>query len=120
MPEIPEHLSESARLEWDRLAVDLVTMGVLTVVDGAPFGIYCQALADLAEAERELARPGARVIKAPSGYPMPSPWLAIRNEAIKQIARFGGEFGLGAASRGRLNVEPPKENPVNEWDELEA
>jgi P27 family predicted phage terminase small subunit len=63
------------------------------------------------DAERNLARFGV-VIKSPSGFPIQSPYLAIANKAMEQMARLLAEFGMSPSSRTRVSVAPrPQPQP---------
>lgn len=55
-PEPPEHLTEAARKEWDRVAYELHALGVLTNLDRGALGAYCQAYGRWHMAEAALAR----------------------------------------------------------------
>ena len=64
------------------------------------------------EAERKLKdRPV--LIKLPSGYIQPSPWLAIANKQLELMAkymaeiRYMAEIGLAPISRSRADAKPP-------------
>src|SRR5688500_15701553 len=74
LPPCPTHLKGEARREWTRLGARLEVVGLVTNVDTAAFAAYCQAWARWVDAEKNLAVEGT-IIKAPSGYPIPNPWL---------------------------------------------
>jgi P27 family predicted phage terminase small subunit len=121
VPSVPAHLSAPAKAEWRRISRALAKMGILTGIDRAALGAYCQAYADWTEAEKELAANG-RVINTPGktktktakdgsvteettgGYPVQSPWLPIRNRALELMHKFLTEFGLTPASRSRITA----------------
>ncbi len=92
--------------EWKRIGRKLLACGLLTEIDGAALALYCQAWARWIEAEGNLVRYGT-VIKAPSGYPIASPYLSIANTAMTQMARLLVEFGMTPSSRSRVVVAPP-------------
>ena len=103
LPRCPDHLSPAAKNEWRRIATPLHRAGVLTVFDRAALAAYCQAYGRWAEAERKLAETPA-LIKAPSGYPMQSPWLAIANKQLELMNRYMGELGLTPAARRKGSI----------------
>lgn len=105
-PKMPKGLSRGARAVWRQLAPELVRMGVLSIVDGGLFATYCTAVADFDEASQHLSEEGY-VIKSPTGYPLQNPWLSIRKNAAREIARVAPEFGLSASARTRVHVDPP-------------
>ncbi len=46
--------------------------------------------------------------KSPSGYPVPSPYVAIANRQAEIMLRISAEFGFTPASRERI-AAPPRE-----------
>ena len=106
LPACPRHLAGEARKEWTRLGRKLLAFGLVTEIDVGALALYCTAWARWVEAEQQLARYGT-VVKAPSGYPMQSPYLAIANKAMDQMTRLLVEFGMSPSSRSRVQVERP-------------
>ena len=102
-PECPEHLSVEAKHEWDAMSRKLHKLGLLTDVDRAALAAYCQAWGRWVDAERMLTQYGS-VVKAPSGYLIQSPYLAIANKALAQMMRILTEFGMTPSSRSRIAV----------------
>ena len=43
IPDAPPHLSPEAREEWERLALELYELGILSTIDRAALAAYCQA-----------------------------------------------------------------------------
>lgn len=132
MPPVPEHISDEAKAEWVRMSEQLYWIGLLTEIDGCGLACYCQAYADWAEAEGHIRRYG-KVIKSPvktltrrlkdgsevtetsGGYPIQSPFLAIRNRAVDTILKFLVEFGMTPSSRTRVSVSQPRgSNPFSD------
>ena len=111
LPACPEHLEGEARKEWRRTGRRLLECGLVTEIDGAALALYCQAWARWVDAEHNLARFGV-VIKSPSGFPIQSPYLAIANKAMEQMAKLLAEFGMSPSSRTRVSVAPrPQPQP---------
>lgn len=109
-PTCPSHLDDEARKEWRRLSKELTSLGLLTSVDRSALAAYCSAYSAWVDAETFLAKYG-KVIKSPSGYAMPNPYVSIRNQSLDQMRKFAIEFGLTPASRSRLQVEPQSQEP---------
>ena len=103
IPQCPAHLSDAAREEWDRLAVPLHQMGVLSIADRAAMAAYCQAWARWVEAEERLAETPP-MLKTPSGYVQQSPWLSVANKQLEIMGRFMSELGLTPVSRSRVEA----------------
>jgi len=106
LPRCPDHLSETAKREWRRVAGELYDAGLLTGVDRAALAAYSQAWGRWVEAEEKLTKTGA-VIKTSNGNPIQNPYLAIANRAVEQMYKFAVEFGMTPSSRSRIHVEPP-------------
>jgi hypothetical protein len=57
------------------------------------------------EAERQLKQTPA-LIRLPSGYVQPSPWLGIANKQLDIMHKYLGELGLSPVSRSRVHKLP--------------
>ena len=111
LPACPPHLQGEARKEWRRLGHKLLDCGLMTEIDGAALALYCGAWSRWVEAETNLLKYGA-VIKAPSGFPIQSPYLAIANKAMEQMAKMLTEFGMSPSSRTRVTITPRPPAPT--------
>jgi P27 family predicted phage terminase small subunit len=107
IPRCPAHLGAEAKREWKRISVDLVGYGLLTRIDRAALALYCEAWGRWVEAEQALRKFGV-MIKAPSGFPMQSPYLAVANRAMEQMRSMLTEFGMSPSSRTRVHATPPQ------------
>jgi P27 family predicted phage terminase small subunit len=103
MPACPRVLQGEARREWHRIARKLFDAGLLTEIDGPALMGYCMAYARLLDAEEKLREFGS-VVKAPSGYLVHSPYLAIANKALEQMRSMLVEFGMTPSSRSRVQA----------------
>lgn len=108
-PTPPEHLSETAMKEWSRMSEQLLRLGLLTVVDRAAFAAYCTVYARWVEAEEALKKTGP-VVRAPSGFPILSPYYTVANQSLQQMRAYLIEFGLTPASRSRISVGHQESN----------
>lgn len=116
MPAMPKHLSTEARVEWERLGPVLMRLKLLTRLDRAAFAAYCQAWARHVEAEGELAKASALAFTH-NGYPIVNPWQTISKQAVEQMSKFLGEFGLTPAARTRINAPHPPTEEASSSDE---
>jgi terminase small subunit-like protein len=57
------------------------------------------------------------MIRSPSGYPTPSPYIAIANRQAEIMMRIAGEFGFTLARRSRISIPDPEERTL--FDGLE-
>jgi P27 family predicted phage terminase small subunit len=115
IPEAPSYLTPDAKLEWDYHARSLFAAGVLTRMDRACLGIYCQALADLARHEGQIRSYGE--IQKTNGAAQISVLVVLRNRARETVRKFAAELGLTPASRSRVSVrtERAKDDPAHKY-----
>ena len=102
-PSCPRWLTAEARKEWRRIVPVLEEMGLLFEADRASLAGYCAAYARWKEAEEAIACYGL-VVKAPSGYVMPVPHIAIANKSLVLMRQFAADFGLNPSSRSGIVV----------------
>ena len=112
-PNMPAWLDATAQARWEELVPELERMGVLTVVDGDALAAYCTALSELESATRDIQALG-RTYYTVSGVLKPRPAVAMQRSAWKAIKDFAAMLGLDPVSRGRLNVAPPDDDPVED------
>ena len=106
IPTCPAHLNPSGKAEWKRLAGEMHRLGILTDLDRAALSAYCQAYGRWVEAEKKL-KETPLLIKLPSGYIQPSPWLAIANKQLELMHKYLGDLGLSPVSRTRVSTTTP-------------
>lgn len=99
----PPWLSDGGRQEWDRIAPELQSMGLLTGVDASELAVYCQAYAEMVHAEAMIVEHGYTQVST-SGLERKSPWLPIRDEAAKRLHQVALQFGFTPAARTRIEV----------------
>jgi P27 family predicted phage terminase small subunit len=105
MPTCPAHLSPTGKAEWKRLAGEMHRLGIISQLDRAALAAYCQAYGRWVESERKL-KETPTLIKLPSGYIQPSPWLGIAHKQLELMQRYMGELGLSPVSRARVSTLP--------------
>jgi len=114
LPPCPDFLQGEARRHWDEIGPQLEAMGVLAEIDGTMLAAYCQAYAQWRDALEKLKL--GTIIKAPSGYPVLSPYCYLANKAMQIMRGIAQEFGMTPSSRSRLKMEKPaEENPLAEF-----
>jgi len=116
IPEPPEHLSDIALKEWDRIAVVLFNYGLLSKIDMAALAGYCQAFSRWAEAET-LLKSSTYTITTDKGNVIQNPLVGIANQAMIQMKAFLIEFGMTPASRAKVTANKP-DTTVDEWGEF--
>lgn len=106
LPACPKHLKGLAREEWNRLAGELVELGMISNLDRAALAVCCTAYADYVIACNELAGKKA-VLMSSKGGTYQNPWVAIKRRSMEQVIKFYAEFGMTPSSRSRVHAELP-------------
>ncbi len=124
-PDPPGHLKGEARAEWDRVCVQLVTLGILSQIDRAALAAYCQAYGRWIQAETALDRMADRdavtqglMIKTQGGNAIQNPLVGTANKAMSDMIRYAAEFGMTPSARSRIRAEGATgsgNGELNEW-----
>ena len=104
----PEELDEWGRKIWDELVPQLVSLGIFTNIDKKLFFTYCNEMGLYEMATSKLREDGFVEYTGDKGYPIPSPWVGIKNRAFANAIKVSTEFGLSPASRTRISVGASK------------
>lgn len=105
-----------ARGEWTRI-VETLGHGHVTTVDRGTLIAFCLKYAQWITYER-AAGAEAAIIKAPSGYPVPNPLIALANRAYTGMMKAAIELGITPSSRSRIVAAPSKADPAIAPDEF--
>jgi P27 family predicted phage terminase small subunit len=95
----------AAAAEWSRLAPMLRAARQITEAERGSLIALCQQWSRYLEANGKAAAAGM-VIKSPSGYPMPNPYIGIANKALAHCTKLWAELGLTPSSRSRVVATP--------------
>lgn len=117
-PEPPPFLDGYARDEWWRVAPELHRLGLLRVTDTMPLAAYAVAYSRWRTAEEVLARMAEHdgtthglLVKAADGNARQNALVRIAAEAVANMIRYAGEFGLTPVARSRraagIGGQPP-------------
>jgi len=116
----PTELEDNPRalLEWSRLAPMLQRCRQITEADRAALLALCLEWARYLDASSKVRTLGL-VVKTPSGYPIPNPYLPIATRALAACNKLWPELGLTPSSRSRVTVAGPgpDTDPFAEFDE---
>lgn len=119
IPAPPKHLSPEARKEWKRITPILEELGLISGLDRAALGLYCQSVGRLSELETAFngkvkllqnekgidyadAVYQASYAVAPSGYAQQSVIVQLIRAARTDVHRYLMHFGLSPAARARV------------------
>jgi P27 family predicted phage terminase small subunit len=117
IPDCPDFIKGEARKEWDRIAVELYDLGILSKIDRAALTTYCAAWLDFVYASKQIDEQGEvlqsiRYLKNGDevyGGKYLNPWVNLKLAAMDRLMRIASEFGMTPASRTRIKVEAPTE-----------
>jgi P27 family predicted phage terminase small subunit len=115
IPEPPEWLDDEARAEWFRITKILDGMGLLSLADHAMVEAYCSTYSRWVQAEAQVRKYGTIVKSPDKGFPMPSPYLTVANQALEALRKLAVEFGLTPSSRSRIRL-PGSGDDMDEFD----
>jgi P27 family predicted phage terminase small subunit len=110
VPPPPEYLGDDARGEWLRVAPELYSLGLLTVVDLQLLGAYCDCFGTWVRARRELASDKRRGLR--------NPLHSVAKTAMRDMLAFAVQFGLSPSSRARMTIKT--ERPASKFGKLLA
>lgn len=122
MPEIPKHLCEDARAEWERVCHGLNAMGVLTVVDKAVLAAYCTSYALWERSWRainEMAKTGklgaGLMISTTNGNLIQNPLVGSANKGAKDMISYASELGMTPVARTRIRTGPAVKTALDKY-----
>lgn len=114
-PELVDDVAAAAT--WRRLAPLLRTSRQISEADRDALLALCSEWSRYLHAKAEVARLGL-VVRTPSGYPIPNPYLAIQTKALAGCNKLWPELGLTPSSRSRVKAitAPATDDPFAEFD----
>jgi P27 family predicted phage terminase small subunit len=98
----PPELTGQAAVEWRRLAPLLRRSRQVGEVDRGALMALCIEWARYLDA---IPKAQPLIVRAPSGYPMPNPYLSIAKRALDECRALWPELGLTPSSRARVKTE---------------
>lgn len=111
MPEPPAFLSDAARVEWEKLAVYLNDAGLLTIIDGNDFAMYCQLLAIWIECSQFIQENGMTYEvhdKLGNASHRRYPQMATLRELTPNILKLSDKLGMNPSARSRIQIDPSR------------
>ena len=109
VPEPPDLLTDSAKVEWERMGRILVNLNMLSAVDTVILSAYCQSFARWADAEEAIAKMALKdeithglMIITKNGNAIQNPLVGISNRAKSDAVKYASEMGMTPAARARF------------------
>lgn len=109
--------NDMARAEWLHQAPKLRRARQISSADRSALIALCLEWSRYLEATARVAARGL-IALAPSGYPIPNPYLSIATRALQSCIKLWPELGLTPSSRSRVTAanDPAANDPFNEFD----
>lgn len=104
-PWCPSWLDDDAKREWFRVLPILFKAGLVTEADGTALAAYCQSYSMWKQATKTLQE-GGFTNRAPGGYRMLRPEVAMVQRSLALIKQYCAEFGMTPSARSRMEVKP--------------
>ncbi len=111
----PDHLSEIAKREWNRIIGSLRPLGLATTIDRAVLATYCASWSRWVECEVLLADEGL-IVEGHRGVMNVNPLTRLSRDSRDAMISSAKELGMTPSSRSSLQMDPSK----REVDPLDA
>lgn len=112
LPPPPIWLSPNAKKHWDQLGAALLSVGLISEIDGDVFSLHCSNVAKYGEVEQKLHDLEKWTQHTPNGFVMQSALLQIRNRLQELIIKTAREFGMTPASRSAMKIQKPEQGDL--------
>lgn len=119
----PKFLNESAKRFWNKYAPRFINMGTLTEVDWPIFtmlcvsyGIYKDAYNTVFTDDDNKKRSMREYMEGKNSQTQPE--FGAMNKAFDQFCKLYGEFGVGAASRGKIDLSSKDTETVDPIEKM--
>jgi len=103
-PPCPDWLDAKSRKHWNKVAPQLVALGLLSVIDGDLFAAYSETATRYGDVCEKLDNVDTWISKTPNGFEVQAALVSIRNTLQKQLVTLSREFGMSPAARSNIKV----------------
>ena len=103
IPEAPAWLCDIGRGEWDRIVPMLEASQVMSARHQMTLAAYCDAFADMVQADQELRQHGATYMDDKGKVSNHPAWTRKRDARLHML-KFATEFGLTASALSRVSA----------------
>lgn len=100
VPNPPASLSAAAKVEWKRLAPDLVKLGLLRRLDMGAFEARCELYATWRRCQAVTRKGGLSYEH--KGLQRQRPEVKLAQDCLRQMRQYDSEFGLTPAARAKV------------------
>jgi len=114
IPEPPKWLDRMAVIEWRRVTPELEHLGLLSQIDQATIGTYCQAYSDVRRHTKALQEEG-EVVPGSKGNLVANPRCRLLKEAYDRMHRAAGQFGMTPSTRSQAKASEPQMSLLDQF-----
>lgn len=100
----PVHFDDAHKEMWDEYVKELVSLGVLTVVDRMAFEVMFEIYIEIQELKESIIEEGKYIVDD-RGNTRRNPLISQVNQLRQTLRQFLSEFGMTPASRTKINVK---------------
>lgn len=112
----PRFLTAAQRREFDRIAGQLIQIGIMSNLDCDALGFYIAARAEWAQAGRDYKKARRQFAGGDEeALDLMVKISGIQDRAFKQAIRCATELGLTITSRCKLSIPQAEEKPENKF-----
>jgi P27 family predicted phage terminase small subunit len=108
-PDMPEHLSDVAKQEWNWLVEMLAQMNILKQSDRAIMTLYCDTWAEYIEVRHNVEKYGMVIPNKDKTTIYQSPYINVESMLKKQLESYLAGLGLSPSSRTRIRTNGTEE-----------
>ena len=99
----PDWVLPIGREMWDRLAPELIRLGLVSILDEDGLAMMCNEYAIYRRAAEFLAIEG-EFYDHPNGCPTKHPYVAVRDKSYSNFVKLAVEYGFTPRSRSGVSV----------------
>ena len=114
--EPPEYMADGAKQAW-RYAIESSPEHLLRRLDMSVLEVWACAADLYRKAQIGINKTGL-IMKASTGVPMQTPYLAIANKQAQIMTKAAVEMGFTPASRSRISLPPEAPSDAGPWADI--
>lgn len=116
LPPCPTWLPRVAKKHWRDTGEILAEHGLISLVDGPAFALFCDSYGRFVEVSKKLKTLDEMMDKTPQNYIVQSTLFTIRNKLWDQAMKASQEFGFTPAARSKIKSIPQQQLPLGGGD----
>lgn len=101
--ECPAFLGKEGKNEWERVTVELDSMGILATADRAALVAYCEAWEEFVALLAKVREEGP-VVYTDKNNAIQNPVLGAKNKAAERVLKIACQFGMTPAARTKIEA----------------